>query len=92
MSPGVKILFLLLQRSKVEGWISDVFPICLCSAQAAEKIKRGTYEKELESGSQDPQTDVGKSNVSVAMSVTLSPRCKDFISVAAEIQSGRWDI
>ena len=61
----------------MEGGVSDVFPFAISAPRKRpEKIKKGTCEKELESGSQDPQTDVGKSNVSVALSVTMSPGVK----------------
>ena len=57
----------------MEGGISDVFPFVSAPRKRPKKIKKGTCERELESGSQDPQTDVGESNVSVALSVTMSP-------------------
>ena len=50
-------------------------PLSLLRA-SGRKNKKGPFGKELESGTEDPQTDVGKSNVSVALSVTMSPGVK----------------
>ena len=64
-------------------------PLSLLRASGRTKNKKGPFGKELESGTEDPQTDVGKSNGSAALTSPCPPVLKLYF---CSCRSCKWKV